>query len=250
MSAGNKNKKKLRPGVPAAQKLACDDNVEHWKQVEVQFAACTAAAAANVSSSSALLLQSRRDELSHKLLQQYRQNDDSNNNNNNNNIALTKQELMEIVLEWKFSVGKVRPAVRKLVQQNSNEQVQASTRAGFMAAMQLVGNVASDDGDAINNNKNYYNGKALQNVLQQICALRGMGPAGASAVLSLVRPDIFAYMYDEVIEIYCPKRVYTFSAYAQMNQQCWQKAKQLTSLSGADSGSRNNCKDDDDDDDV
>ena len=55
-----------------------------------------------------------------------------------------------------------------------------------------------------------------------------MGPATASAILCLYRPDAFAFMDDEVIEcLYDGKRGYTLKIYAAVNDRCGEIAAEL-----------------------
>jgi hypothetical protein len=46
-------------------------------------------------------------------------------------------------------------------------------------------------------------------------------------MLSIVRPDIFCYMYDEAVDCFEPKRTYTISNYLGVNSRCLENAKHL-----------------------
>ena len=61
-----------------------------------------------------------------------------------------------------------------------------------------------------------------------------MGPATASAILCLYRPDTFAFMHDEVIEcLYNQKRGYTLKIYLAVNDRCREIANELNLADGS-----------------
>ena len=68
---------------------------------------------------------------------------------------------------------------------------------------------------------------STKEALNEFAKLKGVGPATASALLTLVKPDLFPYMYDEVIECFLPKRTYTVSTYMTMNKNCVNIARTL-----------------------
>jgi hypothetical protein len=120
--------------------------------------------------------------------------------------SITKAELLKIV-QWKFLKGKKRPALLNHLRANSDETVQQHTEAGIGFA---------DDGDA-------------KKAIAIIATLRGVGPATASAILSLYKPDMFAFMDDEVIEcLYDGKRGYTAAIYHNVNDKCNDLARKVT----------------------
>ena len=122
--------------------------------------------------------------------------------------GLTKEELLQVV-EWKFAKGKARPALRKHLQANSEAQVEQKTREGL--------EIASGTEES-----------AEKAAIEVISELRGVGPATASAILSLYCPDRFAFMDDEVIEcLYDKKRDYRLSTYLSVNAKCQQLAATL-----------------------
>jgi hypothetical protein len=69
--------------------------------------------------------------------------------------------------------------------------------------------------------------KSMQDAIACMDKLKGIGPAGASAVLSLIRPDIFCYFYDEVIDCFETNREYKVSNYLRVNSRCLQIARKL-----------------------
>ena len=68
---------------------------------------------------------------------------------------------------------------------------------------------------------------AIKEALGELTQLKGVGPATATAVLCRYRPDLFCYMYDEVIDTFEPKRDYTLAVYLRINSQCLKIAKTL-----------------------
>ena len=59
-----------------------------------------------------------------------------------------------------------------------------------------------------------------------LMTLKGVGPATASAILSLTRPDVFSYMFDEAIDCFS-RRNYTLKEYVDLNDECTVIAKNL-----------------------
>lgn len=129
---------------------------------------------------------------------------------------LSKNELLAVV-GWKFSVGKPRHALMKHLVSNTEASVREHSKAAIAKARGI--DSSSTNNGTSSNDKT----KSLQDLLN----LKGVGPATASAVLSLVRPDVFAYMYDEVIECFLPKRAYTLPTYAKVNEGCTGIAERL-----------------------
>lgn len=116
---------------------------------------------------------------------------------------ITKQELLSVV-SWKFSVGKPRHALMKHLRSNT----EASVREHSAAAIAKAKSSAEADTES------------TKKALEELINLKGVGPATASAVLTLLQPNLFAYMYDEVIECFLPKRTYTLSTYLTLNTNC------------------------------
>ena len=117
--------------------------------------------------------------------------------------AITKEELLKVV-DWKFAKGKPRYAL--LNRLKSNQNVEECSRGAF---------VESEKGN-------------VQEAINALCTLNGVGPATASAVLTLHRGELFAFMDDEVIEaVYDGKRGYTYKIYDAMNSKCSEIAKEL-----------------------
>lgn len=115
------------------------------------------------------------------------------------NPSISKADLLQIV-KWKFAKGKPRNALMKYLQANSDSEVRECSRASFSEAAK------NDD---------------MRAAICKMSKLKGVGPATASALLSLFRPDIFSFMDDEVIEcLYEGKRGYTEKIYLHINNKC------------------------------
>nr|XP_060642263.1 uncharacterized protein LOC132781808 isoform X1 [Anolis sagrei ordinatus]XP_060642264.1 uncharacterized protein LOC132781808 isoform X1 [Anolis sagrei ordinatus] len=88
---------------------------------------------------------------------------------------LRKAEVVKL-MEWKLCRGKFRPRLQQLVATNSNEMVEECTTKAF----QLLPDVSR--------------------AVQELCKLKAVGPATASAILTAGAPDTAAFMADEVLE--------------------------------------------------
>lgn len=135
--------------------------------------------------------------------------------------AMTKGDL-DTIVSWKFVVGKARPSIRKLVQSNSDHHVDQHTREAIRMAKNTKQQQQDNEEEEMNE------------ALAELEQLKGIGPATASAVLSLVNPSVFCFMYDEVIDCFLPQRDYKRSTYLAMRKEC---QKIAVSLNGASSSS-------------
>jgi hypothetical protein len=137
-------------------------------------------------------------------------------------MSLTKEHLLDVMVEWKFLKGKPRNALRPLLKSNTDASVATASRRAFVAA-DGIPKITVSDAD----NRNDY-AKEITAAMNHLCEIRGVGPATASAVLCLYRPDVFAFMDDEVIEcLYDGKRGYTLKIYLEVNDRCREIASQL-----------------------
>ncbi|KAG7359728.1 hypothetical protein IV203_034826 [Nitzschia inconspicua] len=133
--------------------------------------------------------------------------------------SLSKKDLL-LVVQWKFLVGKPRQALLKHLNANTEHSVQQHSTAAIQLARSIPTFTAgtNDRSDA----------KAeIKQAIEALTNLHGVGPATASAVLSLVRPDVFAYMYDEAIESCGLKRTYNMTTYLAVNEHCQSVADKL-----------------------
>jgi hypothetical protein len=136
---------------------------------------------------------------------------------------LTKVEL-DLILTWKFTVGKNRAFNRKLLLANTDTAIQTHSRQAIAMAKQFDSVVClnGDDGTLTDTGRTL-----VREAIQELAQLRGVGPATASAVLALVAPAFFCFMYDEVIDSFQPVRNYTLSTYLDVNNRCLQIAHTL-----------------------
>ncbi|KAM8961045.1 uncharacterized protein RCH25_036839 [Pelodytes ibericus] len=88
---------------------------------------------------------------------------------------LTREELIKL-MEWKLTRGRFRPRLHQLVYTNTDKTVESCTGRAF----QLLPDVPAS--------------------ISELCKLKGIGPATASAVLAIGAPDLAAFMADEAVE--------------------------------------------------
>lgn len=182
---------KPRPGVQAAKRLSKCDDKEIWSLVEKQFSKVVAHLKGfkEIESEYHRIGRSFEDE---------------------SKESITKEDLLTIV-RWKFAVGKPRHALMKHLTSNTESLVRELSASSIATAR----NSTESDKDS------------SKKSLEEFAKLKGVGPATASALLALVQPDLFAYMYDEVIECFLPKRTYTLSTYMVLNKNCSRIARNL-----------------------
>jgi hypothetical protein len=215
-----------RPGVASAVALSTCADASLWEAVESQWRAVVTVIDSRSGGTNDVLGQ--LDDSVESLGRELR---------DGTKTFLTKNELLDVIVPWKFSVGKARPALWKLLKSNSDEAVERATLAGLT--------LARDIGCRQHNHKQDKNGKTKKKsharssvddnlqpspvaALEAITTpLRGVGIATASAILTLTRPDVFCYMFDEVIDCFLSKRTYTLSVYVQCQQACQRIADQL-----------------------
>ncbi|GEQ71501.1 hypothetical protein JCM33374_g5185 [Metschnikowia sp. JCM 33374] len=115
-------------------------------------------------------------------------------------LHLTKDELV-LLMDWKLAKGKFRPTLPKLIKSNSAESVAEFSRDGYAVFMDYLKSVDAKDWSEISL-ENYKS--AVRASLKALCQLKGVGPATASLMLSLLSgvtkfaPPFFSdesYMY-------------------------------------------------------
>uniref|UniRef100_A0A8C5WK64 Uncharacterized protein n=1 Tax=Leptobrachium leishanense TaxID=445787 RepID=A0A8C5WK64_9ANUR len=122
---------------------------------------------------------------------------------------LSRDELIKL-MEWKLLRGKFRPRLQQLVSSNPPETVESCTGQAF----RLLPNVSA--------------------ALDELCQLKGIGPATASAVLAAGAPELTAFMADEAVESIpglTPVQ-YTSKHYLRFLEALRQKAATLSKASG------------------
>lgn len=135
--------------------------------------------------------------------------------------GISRKDLLQTIIPWKFAVGKPRHALKKHLEANSETAVQSCSRA----CMDTIQTATVDAND--NNN----NDSIVRKAVSAMTALQGVGPATSSVILSWIRPDLCAYMYDEVIDTFLPKRTYTLPVYLACNAQCVELSRKLNQRS-------------------
>eukprot|EP00578_Thalassiosira_sp_NH16_P013086 CAMPEP_0181122312 /NCGR_PEP_ID=MMETSP1071-20121207/25243_1 /TAXON_ID=35127 /ORGANISM="Thalassiosira sp., Strain NH16" /LENGTH=280 /DNA_ID=CAMNT_0023207267 /DNA_START=122 /DNA_END=964 /DNA_ORIENTATION=- len=204
-----KSKQYTRPGVEAAARLVSlrpsSDHVGEWERAYSHYAAMIEAK----GGAKLVALDKRRDDLAMTWAAK-------------SACTMTKDQLLDVIIEWKFAKGKPRHALKPLLRSNSEASVVAAAKLAFDAADAIPKN------DASGRHTNQ-----ISSAIKQLCVLNGVGPATASAILSIYRPDMFAFMDDEVIEcLYDAKRGYTLKIYMEVNDRCREIASEFNSDSG------------------
>lgn len=122
------------------------------------------------------------------------------------NPFLCLDDLFQIV-EWKFGKGKPRHALWKHLKSIQEKDLKTLSMESFERAQK---------GD-------------VRGAVEELSKLSGVGPATASAILSIYKPEYFTFMDDEVIEALYDdgKRGYTIKIYLEVNTKCQKIAHDL-----------------------
>jgi hypothetical protein len=141
---------------------------------------------------------------------------------NSSRLFFTKAELQKVVL-WKHTVGKNRIYNVKYLNANTEEAVRIHSAEAIRLAKQIkITDYLQSDGALTQTGR-----RSIQDTIGALGKLKGVGPATASAILTLVRPDVFCYLYDEVIDCFEQQRDYKISNYLRVNSRCLQIAHKL-----------------------
>ena len=136
--------------------------------------------------------------------------------------GISKRDLEQIV-SWKHRVGKNRAFNVKHIQANTESAIETHARSAITLARGIDTNKTINADGTLNDDGR----SAIHAALVEFCELKGVGPATASALLVLVRPDICCFMYDEAIDVFEAKRDYSLNQYLRVNSSCLQMAKKL-----------------------
>ena len=119
--------------------------------------------------------------------------------------SMSSSDLRQI-MRWKITRGKFRPLM-KLIESNSDD---------------LVRDVSSQSFEALRK-------KEYSAAIQILTALKGVGVATASAILSLLEPHEFPFMSDEALLTVLPtvKKDYSLKAYNLLTSRLKSKAEAL-----------------------
>lgn len=103
------------------------------------------------------------------------------------NCWLTKDELV-LLMDWKLAKGVFRPILPKLIKSNSQDQVEEVTKAGFTMFLDYTKETKNVEdfwkNDSEEKRKQYKTN--IRSAFKKICELKGVGPATASLILSLL----------------------------------------------------------------
>ncbi|XP_063791141.1 uncharacterized protein LOC134945643 [Pseudophryne corroboree] len=123
--------------------------------------------------------------------------------------SLTRDELVKL-MEWKLQRGKFRPRLQQMASSNPESVVESCTRKAF----QLLPNVSA--------------------AISELCQLKGIGPATASAVLAAGAPELTAFMADEAVESVpgLSPIQYNLKHYLRYLEELRRKSESLNTASG------------------
>ncbi|OBA19364.1 hypothetical protein METBIDRAFT_13656 [Metschnikowia bicuspidata var. bicuspidata NRRL YB-4993] len=97
-------------------------------------------------------------------------------------LYMTKDELV-LLMDWKLAKGKFRPSLPKLIKSNSPESVLNFSREGYSIFMSYIELTGANDWTHISTEDYKITIRAS---LKALCQLKGVGPATASLMLSLL----------------------------------------------------------------
>jgi hypothetical protein len=200
---------KKRPGVEAGVNLVALNDVKVWERIESHCAAVTAQIPRLTEHEAAV----------NELMGGQ---DDAPGGSGKPKECFTKSELDKVVL-WKHTVGKNRIYNIKYLNANTDDAIETHSRAAIAIARTISASDCLEEDGTLS-----ATGRAsMQEAIGELGKLKGVGPATASAILSLVRPDVFCFLYDECIDTFEKTRDYKVSNYLRVNSRCLQLARDL-----------------------
>ncbi len=212
--------KHTRPGVEAAVRLTQIREEKVWCAIEEQYMDMLHAKNGEELQSLDLTCE----EMGSAWRREYQKNE---------RIPYCTMEQLTTVIRWKFSKGKPRP-LWKLINSNTKSSVKDASRKAFSIISLVRKDVTGDDEEEEDSSSNKEEKKnqetsiLVKRAIEEFSILKGIGPASATAFLSLYRPDLCIFMDDEVIEcLYPGKRGYTVKIYNTINSKCLDLSKDL-----------------------
>jgi hypothetical protein len=184
--------KGMRPGVDASKRLSKIGSVSVWEAIDRHYDRMIKMKGGDKLSQ----LDEARSALGKKLRAE-------------KNPFLCLDELFQIV-EWKFGKGKPRHALWKHLKSIQEKDLKTLSMESLERAQK---------GD-------------VKGAVEELSKLSGVGPATASAILSIYKPEYFVFMDDEVIEALYDdgKRGYTIKIYLEVNTKCQKIAHDLNAV--------------------
>jgi hypothetical protein len=195
--------KGTRPGVDASKRLSKISSVPVWDAIDRQYDRMIKMKGGDKLSQ----LDEARSALGKRLRSE-------------KNPYLCLDDLFQIV-EWKFGKGKPRHALWKHLKSIQENDLKTLSMESFERAQK---------GD-------------VRGAVEELSKLSGVGPATASAILSIYNPDYFTFMDDEVIEALYDdgKRGYTIKIYLEVNSKCQKIARDLNQVDKTESTTSWTC---------
>ncbi|EMG46532.1 hypothetical protein SBY92_002711 [Candida maltosa Xu316] len=119
-------------------------------------------------------------ELPETLLERYEETDST---------WITKKELINLI-DLKLAKGTFRPMMPKLIKSNEDEVIEDTTKSGFQVMLDFFKTHKKESmdefwADATDQDKNEYI-DAIEKSMEILCELKGVGPASATLLLSLL----------------------------------------------------------------
>ena len=194
-----------RPGVEAAVRLSkLVDQANLWTSIEAKYG--NMLVVKKKGNDELLRLDEACEELGKKWRAMLSEENEQENKTSECKAFMTCEELYQ-VMKWKFAKGKSRP-LWKYINSNSEEAVKQCSSLAFSKIIENESNI--------------------NEAIKEMSNLKGVGPAGSSAILSLFKPDLFVFMDDEVIEcLHTGKREYNLKVYNIINDKCNTIASEL-----------------------
>ncbi|MCL4144444.1 UNVERIFIED_CONTAM: hypothetical protein GTU68_003861 [Idotea baltica] len=110
---------------------------------------------------------------------------------------ITRAELVDL-MKWKLLRGKWRPRLVQFAESNSPDLVEDVSRKAVVLAEQ----------------------DEIEEAIQKLCCMKGVGPATASAILSACIPEKCAFFADEVAQVFLEGKLnYTLKEYSSFHDQ-------------------------------